>query len=209
VLEGDELSAWLNARAGKLTASRMSDAMDFRKDGKSGAARTKLAYEILAERTTGDSVRHYVSPAMEHGLVYEEDALAAYEAATGELISKAGFYDHPRIDMFGATPDGLLGQDGLIETKCPTSQTFVAWCIAGVVPEEHKSQMIAQLVCTGREWCEFVAYDPRVRDPRRRLFVRRFTPTEAERKAIEDAAITLLAEIDAMWEQWTTLERVG
>lgn len=204
MLEGDELAAWLSARAGKLTASRMADAMDFRKDGKPGAARVRLAHEILAERMTGDSVRHFVTDAMQWGLEKEAEAKAEYEAQTGELIGAAGFYDHPRIDMFGATPDGLLGRDGLIETKCPTSQTFVAWRLAGVVPEEHKPQMIAQLICTGRSWCEFVAFDPRVRDARHRLFIRRFAPSAEERAAVEDAAETFLSEVDTMWEALTT-----
>lgn len=204
LLEGDDLAAWLSARAGKLTASRMADAMDFRKDGKPGAARVRLMHEILAERMTGDSVRHFVTDAMQWGLEKEAEAKAEYEAQTGELIGAAGFYDHPRIDLFGATPDGLLTPDGLIETKCPTSQTFVAWKLAGVVPEEHKAQMLAQLVCTGRAWCKFVAYDPRVRDPRHRLFVRHFEPTAEERAAIEAAAESFLAEVDAMWERLTT-----
>jgi predicted phage-related endonuclease len=203
-LEGDELAAWLAHRAGKLTASRMADAMDFRKDGKPGAARVKLMHELLAERMTGDSVRHFVTDAMAWGLEKEAEAKAEYEAATGVLLGEAGFYDHPRIDMFGATPDALIGRDGLAEFKAPTSTTYVEWRMAGVVPEQHKPQMTAQLVCAGREWCEFVAYDPRVRDPRHRLFIRRFTPTADERAAVEKAAETFLAEVDRMWEVLTT-----
>lgn len=201
MLEGDELAAWLSARAGKLTASRMADALDFRKDGKPGAARVKLMKEILAERLTGSSVRHYVTDAMQWGLEQEAEARAAYEAATGELVADAGFYDHPSIDLFGATPDGLIGRDGLIETKAPTTTTFVDWMMAGVVPEEHKPQMLAQLACTRRTWCEFVAFDPRIRDPKRRLFIRRFAPPPEEIAGIERAAEAFLAEVDAAWDQ--------
>lgn len=203
--EGDELASWLAARAGKLTASRMADAMSFLKDGKtSSAKRSQLLRELLAERLTGESVRHFVSDAMQWGLEKEADAKAAYEAETGAFVGEAGFFDHPRIDMFGATPDGILAGDGLIETKAPTSPTFVEWVMAGVVPAEHKPQMIAQCACTGRKWVEFVAYDPRVRDPRRQLFVRRFDPKAEEIAAVEAAAEQFLAELDRMFEIFTT-----
>ncbi len=205
-LEGDDLAAWLRARAGKLTASRMADALDFRKDGKPGAARVKLMKELLAERLTGDSVRHFVTDAMTWGLEKEAEAKSAYEAETGELIADAGFYDHPRIDNFGATPDGLIGADGLIETKCPNTATMIDWIMSGVVPEEHKPQMLAQLACSGRRWVEFVAFDPRIRDQKRQLFVRRFEPATAEIAAIEAAAEAFLAEVDAAWEVLTTAD---
>jgi hypothetical protein len=207
--EGDELAAWLAARAGKLTASRMRDAMSFRKDGKPSAERSQLMRELLAERITGHSVRHYVTDAMQHGLDTEADALAAYEAATGELVTPAGYYDHPRIDNVGATPDGLLSGDGLIETKCPTTATFIDWTMAGEVPAMHKPQMIIQLACTGRAWCEFVAYDPRIQatpanaacssgaSSRRRTRLPRSRPRRC----------TFLAELDAMFAAFTAKRR--
>lgn len=204
MLEGDELAAWLAARAGKLTASRMADALDTRKDGKPGAKRLKLIHELLAERLTGDSVRHFVTDAMQWGLEKEAEARAAYEADTGVLVMDAGFYDHPSIDLFGATPDGLLPGGGLIETKCPTSTTFVEWRLRGEIPDEHKPQMLAQLACTGRTWCEFVAYDPRIRNPQQQLFIRRYQPDRAEIQRIEEAAAAFLAEVEQMWEVLTT-----
>jgi len=203
-LEGDELAAWLAARAGKLTASRMADAIAVKKDGSPTVARSNLLRDLLAERMTGSSVRHYVNPAMEWGLATEDDAKAAWEATTGDFIAEAGFYDHPRIDGFGATPDGLLRPDGLIEIKCPTTPKMVDWMMAGVVPEEHKPQMLAQMACTGRRWCEFVAFDPRIRNESSRLFVRRYTPKVEEIAAIEAAAERFLADLDAAWEILTT-----
>lgn len=200
--QGDELAAWLSHRAGKLTASRMRDAMDFLKSGAPSAKRTQLMRELLAERLTGESVRHFVTDAMQWGLEREADAIAVYEAETGEFVTPAGFYDHPRIEYCGATPDGLL-PGGLIETKAPTTPTFVEWTMAGVVPEEHKPQMCMQLACCGRTWCEFVAYDPRIRDPRKRLFIRRYEPTAEEIAKVEAAAETFLAELDAMFDAFT------
>ena len=204
MMQGDDLAHWLAQRAGKLTASRMRDAMDFLKNGNPSAKRSQLLRELLAERLTGDSVRHFVTDAMQHGLDTEEEAKAAYEAETGSLVGEAGFYDHPRIDNFGATPDGLIGRDGLIETKAPTTPTFVDWIMAGVVPEEHKPQMIVQCACAGRSWVDFVAYDPRIKDSERRLFVRRFTPSAEEIAAVEAAAVAFLADLDAMFESFTT-----
>lgn len=203
ILEGDALAEWLSSRAGKLTASRMCDAMDFRKDGKPSASRTKYMHDLLAERVTGDSVRHYVTDAMRWGLEREAEAKLAYETATGDLIGDCLLFDHPRIDSFSSTPDGLLGGDGLLETKCPTSGVYVEWVLAGVVPEAHKPQMIAQCATTGRKWVEFVAFDPRVKDPRRRLFIRRFTPTAEEIAAVEAAAEKFLAELDRLFELFT------
>ena len=199
-LEGEALANWLRARAGKLTASRMRDAMDYLKNGQPSAKRTQLMRELLAERMTGDSVQHFVTDAMRWGLEREAEAKAAYEAETGILVGEAGFFDHPRIDGLGATPDGMLPSRGLIETKCPTTPTFVEWVMAGKVPAEHKPQMCVQLACTGRQWCEFVAFDPRIRDPKRRLFIRRYEPTAEEIAKIEAAAETFLGELDAYWE---------
>lgn len=203
-MEGDELAAWLSARCGKLTASRMKDAMATLKNGQPAKARSDLLRELLAERITGSSVRHFVTDAMAWGLEKEAEAKAAYEAHSGLLIADAGFYDHPRIDNFGATPDGLLGRDLLIETKAPTTQTFVEWTLKGEVPDEHKPQMCAQLACTGRRVVVFVAYDPRIKNPARRLFVREYEPKREEVEAVEAAAEAFLAELDQMFELFTT-----
>lgn len=208
MIEHEELGAWLARRAGKLTASRMADAMDFLKGGRPSAKRTGYMKDLLAERIADANARHYVSPAMEHGILYESDALMAYEAATGNLVgdprlfAELGVFDHERIENFAASPDGMLDDGGLIETKCPTTSTFVDWKLAGVVPEEHKPQMIAQCACSGRKWVDFVAFDPRIREESRRLFIRRFVPTVEEIAAIETAAETFLTELENLFDQF-------
>lgn len=197
---------WLEARAGRLTASRMADAMDFLKTGKPSKARCDYMKEILAERMTDHTMRHYVSPAMEWGIAHEDDAKMAYEAATGVLITDPwdvtdfGIFYHKRIEYFAASPDGLIDSDGLLETKCPTTGKYLDWMLAGVVPEEHKPQMLAQLACSGRKWCEFVAYDPRMKDPAKRLFIRRYEPSADDIANVEAAAAAFLAEADAMFQ---------
>lgn len=193
---------WHSARTGKLTASRMKYAMAFNKDGKESKDRADLKVEILCERMTDQVADHFVNPAMRWGTKTEPKAKEAYEELTGELIRNVGFFDHPTIEHCGASPDGLLGHDGLIEIKCPTSATHLQWRFSGVVPAEHKPQMILQLACTGRQWCEFVSFDPRMPEAQQ-LFIRRYTPTVEEIAEVEKAARKFLAEIEAMFEKVT------
>lgn len=190
---------WHAARRGCLTASRMADAIAVLKNGKPSEARRKLMFDLLAERMSGVAVEHYVTPAMEWGIAHQADATAAYEAETGELVGPEVFVLHPSIDWFGATPDGIIGSDGLIEIKCPTTPKHLAWVMAGEVPDEHKPQMLAQLACTGRQWVDFVSFDPRVRKPQ--LFIRRFEPDRAEVERIEAGAREFLDELAAMEKQ--------
>lgn len=197
---------FFTARTGKLTASRMAIAMEFLKNGKESAARARLKKEIVAERLTDSVVRHYVTDSMRWGSAEEDDAKAMYTRVTGRRVEDCGFYDHFDIDHFGATPDGLVGSDGLIETKCPETTTHIGWMLAGAVPDEHKPQMLVQLACTGREWVDFVSYDSRIKDPKRQIFIRRFSPSRDDIDAIEQAARGFLAEVDAMFDSIASLE---
>jgi predicted phage-related endonuclease len=190
---------WVKARIGMLTGSRMADAMDYRKDKQPGARRVKLLKDLLAERLTGYAVDHYVSPAMQWGLDHEDEGKAAFEAATGEIIVPAGFSHHPHIDFFGATPDGLLDEGGIFELKCPTTATHIDYLLGQVVPEEYRPQMIAGMLCTGRQWGMFASFDPRM-PPKQRLFVRRFDPTPEQFSAVESAAVSFLRDLDALFD---------
>lgn len=199
MMDPDQLADFLSARCGKLTASRMADAMARLKNGGEAEDRKKLKIELVAERMTGDSVPHYVNDAMRWGLATEDEAKAAFEAETGLLLTPCGTIDHPEIEWFAATPDALIGRDAVAEFKCPATTTHVGWVLAGVVPEQHKPQILAQLACTGRTRAIFCSYDPRVkRGPQ--LFIREWTPDQAEIAAIEAAAREFLAEVDAMFD---------
>ena len=190
----------INNRLGKLTASRMADAMDFRRDGKEGADRARYKMELVAERMTDIIVPHYVTPAMQWGIDNEAAAKLAYCKQSGSTIIPASFVDHPEISYFGATPDGYLAHMGLIEFKCPTTVKYIDWLRAGTVPDEHKPQMLAQMLCTGRRWCEFVAYDPRMPEGKR-LFIRSYEPAQEELDKVQEAAILFLKEVDSLFEQ--------
>jgi predicted phage-related endonuclease len=188
------------ARLGKLTASRMKDAMDFNKNGGESEKRKSYKMELVAERMTDIIVPHYVTPAMQWGIENEPAAKLAYQELTGRTIRPADFYPHPTIEYCGATPDGLIDPDGLIECKCPTTTKYIAWLTAGIVPEEHRPQMALQVLCSGRKWVDFVAFDPRM-PKAKQVFVRRYEPEADYLRKVEDAAKQFLAEVDALFEQ--------
>lgn len=142
---------WLKSRIGVLTASRMVDVLDVKKNGEESEKRRKYKIALLAERMTDLAEENYVNGAMQWGIDHEAEARELYEEITGEFVQQCGLAMHNTIEYFGASPDGLIGYEGLIEIKCPTSSTHMAWLMAGVVPDQHKPQMLAQLACTGRK----------------------------------------------------------
>ena len=146
---------------------------------------------------------HVINDAMLWGLEHEDEGVDCFVERWPQYTPKISrFYLHPTIENFGATPDRELDDDGLIEVKCPQSSTFVDWVIAGVVPEQHIPQMTAQLLCTGRKYCVFMAYDPRVREEKKRLFIRKFVPTPGQLVAVETAAIQFLDELEMMFSRF-------
>lgn len=194
---------WLKARQGCLTASRMAEAMSYLKNGKESTERLQLKMDLLAERMTDYGVTHYVNDAMRWGIEHESEARGCYEDETGNIVMACGLALHDTIEFFGASPDGLIGHDGLLEVKCPTSKTHLSWLMGGVVPEQHKPQMLAQLACTGRRYVDFISYDPRFKGDHRRM-IKRFEPAPEEIAAVEAAAVQFLAELDAMFDLMTT-----
>ncbi len=185
---------WFAARIGKLTASRMADAMAKIKTGY-GASRANLMAEIVVERLTGQKVEGFTNAAMQHGIDTEPHARAAYEFHSDNAVELTGFVDHPRIAMFGASPDGLIGSAGLLEIKCPGSAAHIDVLLRGVIPGKYQIQMATQLACTGREWCDFVSFDPRLPEEMR-LFVQRFYRDANQIAEIEHEAEIFLGEVD-------------
>lgn len=188
---------WLQARCGILTASKGMDMSSMLKNGGESAKRTNLKNQLLVERFTGCPKFVYQNAAMKWGTEQEPNAREAYSLYTGATVVQVGLAISDEIEFFGASPDGLVGAEGLIEIKCPESETFLKWVLDGVVPDQHKPQMLAQLAVTGRQWCDFVAYDPRF-PLEQDLFIRRFTPYPADIQKIKDSARTFLAEVAVM-----------
>lgn len=188
---------WLAMRVGRVTGSRVSDVLSYLKKGGESQARKDYKAEIVCEILTGLAAEHYVSPAMEWGTANEEFARAAYEIERDATVNTIGFAVHPHIDRFGASPDGLVGDRGLIEIKCPNTSTHIDYLLADEVPEQYQPQMLAEMACTGREWCDFISFDPRL--PKNlQLFVKRFDRDEERIGALEREVGKFLEEVDVI-----------
>ena len=152
---------WHAARLGKITASRVVDVMARTKAGW-GASRANYAAELIAERLTGNSAPSFTNDAMRWGTDTEPYAREAYARKFGVDVYEIGFVDHPEVAMSGASPDGLVGDDGLIEIKCPNTATHLDTLLSGNVPGKYLTQMQFQMACTGRSWNDYVSFDPRL-----------------------------------------------
>jgi putative phage-type endonuclease len=153
--------AWHQAHLGCVTASRIADMVARTKSGY-GAARQAYMHQLLAERLTGLAVETYTNAAMRWGTEMEPHAVAAYEVASGVATELVGFLSHPTIAYAGASPDRLVGDEGLLEVKCPATATHIDTLLSGEVPERYVLQMQWQMACSGRTWCDFVSFDPRL-----------------------------------------------
>lgn len=152
---------WFAERAGKVTASRIADVMAKTKTGY-GAGRTNYMADLIAERLTGEAKQGFTNAAMQHGIDTEPQARAMYELETGETVTETGFVPHPKIEGTGASPDGLVGKDGLVEIKCPNTATHIDTLRGSKIERKYLLQMHWQMICTGRDWCDFVSFDPRL-----------------------------------------------
>ena len=190
---------WFAARIGCLTASKAAAVLKRGRDGKPLKAYYDLVDEIIAERTTGVATEHAFTRAMEWGVEHEDEARSRYEAERAVFVTETGFVKHPTIEYLGASPDGLVGDDGLLEIKCPNTTTHLRRMRAGVVPEEYVPQMLVQLICTGRKWVDFVSYDPRILGEHERFqfWTIRYEPTAEELKDTEQKCVEVLEEVEA------------
>ena len=184
---------WLLARCGKVTASRVADIMAKTKSGYS-ASRGNYMAELVCERLTGVPTDTFKSAAMEWGTAQEPHARAAYEAAGGVLVEEVGFVPHPSIPDAGASPDGLVKDNGLIEIKCPYTATHIDTLLSGKVPDRYNTQMQWQMACTGRVWCDYVSYDPRMPE-NMRLFLTRVFRDQSAILAMETEVLTFIHEL--------------
>lgn len=152
---------WLSERAGKVTASRIADVMAKTKTGY-GAGRANYMAELVAERLTGIPKQGFTNDAMRWGTETEPQARAMYELETGHTVIETGFVPHPTIEGTGASPDGLVGGIGLVEIKCPNTATHIETLRGAAIDRKYLLQMHWQMICIGREWCDFVSFDPRL-----------------------------------------------
>ncbi len=198
---------WFAARLGKVTASRVADVIAKTKTGYS-ASRESYLVELALERITGTRQEGFTNDAMRWGTDNEPLARAAYEARTGELVEEVGLLLHPRIEQAGASPDGLVGLDGQIEIKCPNSATHVRTLRTGKPEGKYVTQMQWQLACTGRAWCDFISFDPRMPEGLQ-LFVTRIKRDDDLIKDLEAEVAKFLGELQAMVESLFTLKEAA
>lgn len=185
---------WFAARCGKVTASRVSDVMARIKSGW-GASRTNYAAELIAERLTGATALSFTNAAMQWGTDQEPFARQAYAQRFGVDVFEVGFIDHPEVSMSGASPDGYVGEAGMVEIKCPQTATHLDTLLSGGVPDKYEVQMQWQMACAGREWCDFVSFDPRL-PPSMRLFVQRVPRDVSRILELETEVQAFIREID-------------
>ena len=188
---------WLAARAGKVTASRMSDLLSRSKDRKSeGAGRRNYRAQLVCEILTGrPQETTFMSKAMEGGIELEPYANGSYEVAKNVLVDKVGIVLHPRIERAGASPDGLVGRDGMVQFKCPYAATHISYLLSKEVPTDYQPQMLWEMACAEREWCDFVSYCPSLPE-RLQLFVIRFSRDDARIAQLEAEVESFLREVD-------------
>lgn len=184
---------WFAARLGNVTGSRVADLLAKTKSGPS-ASRANYMAELICERLTGQQGERFTNAAMQWGTETEPQARAAYEFLTDRAVVETGFVPHPTIEGFGASPDGLVEGDGLLEIKCPNTATHIETLLSEAVPGKYMTQMQAQMACTGRAWCDFVSFDPRMPGDLQ-IWIKRVDRDAAFITEMEGAISAFLAEL--------------
>lgn len=187
---------WFAQRLGKVTASSLHKVLAKTKTGY-GADRANYMTQLVLERVTGTKADSYTNAAMQWGIDQEPFARAAYEASRGVMVEEVGFIPHPTIEASGASPDGLVGDDGMVEIKCPDSKTALeCWLSENPVESKYFAQMQWQMRCADRSWCDYVVFDPRM-PAKAQLFVVRVNLDDKWLENAETEVIKFLSEVDA------------
>lgn len=186
---------WFSARAGKVTASSLHKVMARTKTGY-GADRANYHAQLVTERLTGVPAESYSNSAMQWGIDTEPQARAAYAMEVGAEPVEIGFLLHPSISQSGASPDGLVGDDGMVEIKCPNSATHIATLTGAGIDRKYLYQMQWQMACAGRAWCDFASFDPRLPDEMQ-LHIERVQRDDDLIAELEAEVVKFLAEVAA------------
>lgn len=201
VTQGSE--AWHLMRLGKITASRVNDVVAMIKTGEA-ATRADYRIELVCERLTGKPAEGFTNSHMERGIELEPFARTAYEIATSTFVDQVAFVDHPRLKNTGASPDGLVGNDGLIEIKCPAVKTHIKTLVDKKAPSKYMNQMQWQMACTKRLWVDFVSYCPELPE-NMQLFVKRVERDNGIIAELEAKVLEFDEEVEAVIQQLKSL----
>ena len=181
---------WYDARLGRATASKFNVIMS----GTKYAQYKNYVAEVVSERLTGTSPENYVSKEMQHGIDFEATARLKYELTTGNEAIECGFFQHTTM-MAGASPDGLVGDDGVLEIKCPNTATHLLTLHTQTIPKQYYWQVVGQMWVTNRKWCDFISFDPRL-PANAQLFITRIQRHEPDIEALTSAVDLFLGEVD-------------
>jgi putative phage-type endonuclease len=185
---------WHQARVGSLGASRVHDAVARTRNGWA-ASRAGVLSDIVCERLTGLPVETFITEAMRRGTALEPEARAAYVFQRDVDVELVGLVRHPRIAGAHASPDGLVADSGLVEIKCPNTTAHLATLLAGTIPDRYVTQVMWQMACIGRAWCDLASYDDRLPEPLR-LNVTRIERDDARIVELEEQVTEFLAEVE-------------
>jgi len=185
---------WFAARLGSLGASEVYEAIARTKTGW-GASRANVMARKIVERLTGVPQDTYINAAMQNGIDTEPEARIAYQLSRDVGVVEVGLIRHPSIPNTHASPDGLIGDDGLLEIKCPQSAKHIETLLGQVIDLRYHTQMQWQMACSGRQWCDFVSYDPRMPE-HMRLFVQRVDRNDERIEELEEMVRDFLGELD-------------
>jgi len=190
---------WFEARLGKVTASRVSDVLATIKSGEA-ASRKNYKLQLVTEKLTGKKIDTYMNQAMQDGIDREETAREIYSKIVDSQVYQDGFIQHPKIEMSGASPDGFVGKNGIIEIKCPIETTHTTNLLERKLPSKYKPQVQFQLACTEREWCDFISYNPNFELRLQLMYVRIYRDDEYI-KMLEFEITKFLEEVEEMINQ--------
>jgi putative phage-type endonuclease len=196
ITDEQRTAEWFQARVGKATASRFKDVMAKLKNGSPAAARINYLVDIATERLTKSATPHYSNSAMQWGVTHEASARIVYEQRRQLQVEETGFIQHKELDA-GASPDGLVDWDGLIEIKCPYNSSVHVMTWMDGMPEDHAAQVQGQLWITGRQWCDFISFDPRM-PPALQLYVERIGRNDSYIAGLETEIRKFLIDVDTM-----------
>jgi putative phage-type endonuclease len=198
---------WFAQRLGKVTASRVADVIAKTKTGYS-TSRDNYMAQLVCERMTNTVAESFTNSAMQWGTETEPLARAAYEAHADVLVDEVAMITHPIIEDAGASPDGYVGSEGILEIKCPNTSTAIDTLLSQAVPSKHITQIQFQLACTGRKWCDFVSFDPRL-PTELQLFVKRVPRDDAYIQMLEKEVVQFLTELDGKIKKLNELKETN
>ncbi|WP_208433289.1 lambda exonuclease family protein [Bartonella taylorii] len=189
---------WFQARLGKVTASNVYNVLSKTAKGLPTSKYEDYKIKLITERLIEGISQSYITPAMQWGIEHEDDALKEYAFIYDTEVTRCGFIQHPTIKMAGASPDGFVGENGLVEVKCPQSTTHLRFFMDGKIKPEYIAQMQFQMACTGRKWCHFISYNPNFvgRSTGLRMKIKRVNRDEEHIEEINKAVEIFLGEIE-------------